>query len=423
LMVIIVQRRTNREPSYLGELKALAEAAGYTVISSFEQVREPDPKYQIGAGKAEELARLVKENKAEKIIFDNIMRTAQAYNLAKLVGVEVIDRFQLILEIFSKRASTKEALLQIQLAKLKYELPKSREKVKLARHGEQPGFFGLGKYEVDVYYDAIRRQMFHIKEELKDIRKKRAVQRSRRLASGFALVALAGYTNSGKTTLFNLLTEENKTVSPNLFTTLTTTTRATDFEDKKALLIDTVGFIDRLPIQLIEAFQSTLEETIFSDEIIMVIDASDPVQVIRTKLEACLRTIKDIGASKIPVIMAFNKIDRITVEDYAEKKQILDKIAPNTVFISALKGTNVEELRTEVAKHLEVYSKLSVTLPIGDDSLALLSWLHDKTYVVSEVYSDKLVHVILEHPSRLVDAIIGRVEKTKGNIEDVVEGN
>ena len=419
MRVTIVQRRTNREPSYLEELKALAEAAGYTVISSFEQVREPDPKYQIGAGKAEELARLVKENKVEKVIFDNIIRPAQAYNLAKLLKVEVIDRFQVILEIFSKRASTKEALLQIQLAKLRYEIPKSRQKVKLARHGEQPGFFGLGKYEVDVYYDAIRRQMFHIKEELKEIRKKRTVQRSRRLASGFALVALAGYTNSGKTTLFNLLTEENKTVSPNLFTTLTTTTRATDFEKKKALLIDTVGFIDRLPIQLVEAFQSTLEETIFSDAIILVIDASDPVQTIRTKLDACLRTIKEIEASKIHVVMAFNKIDLIAVEEYLEKKQILQEIAPNSVFISALKGTNVDELKTETSKLLEVYSKLSVDLPIGDDSLALLSWLHDKVHVTDEVYSDKLVHVILECPSRLLDVIRGQVEKMRGKIESV----
>ena len=398
-------------------MKSLAEAAGYSVVSFFEQVREPDPRYQIGAGKAEELARLVKESKVEKVIFDNIIRPVQAYNLAKLVGVEVIDRFQLILEIFSKRASTREALLQIHLAQLRYELPKAKEKVKLAKQSEQPGFYGLGKYEVDVYYDAIRRQMLHIRNELKDIRKKRTVQRSRRLASGFSLIALAGYTNAGKTTLFNLLTNENKTVSPNLFTTLTTTTRAADFEDKKALLIDTVGFIDRLPIQLIEAFQSTLEETIFSDAIILVIDASDPLPTIKTKLEACLRTIRDIGASGIPAVTAFNKIDLIPSAEVSKKEQGVEKIAPKPIFISALKNTNIDKLKVETAKYLEVYSKISITLPINDESLALLSWLHDKTLVTGETYSDKFVKVTLESPPRLVDAIRGKAEKIEGKIE------
>jgi len=152
-------------------LNNLAEAAGYTVVGSIEQVREADNSYQIGRGKVKELVSLVKESLAEKIIFDNNLKPIQAYNIAKITGVETIDRFQLILEIFVKRASTKEAQMQVQLARLRYQLPRTKESVRLARMGEQPGFLGLGRYEVDVYVEAIRRQIAHTRKELRDIPK------------------------------------------------------------------------------------------------------------------------------------------------------------------------------------------------------------------------------------------------------------
>ena len=161
----------------LNELQSLAESAGYTVVDSIEQVRKPNPRYQIGSGKAEGLAELVANKKIEKTIFDNELRPIQVYNLAKITGVEVVDRFQLILEIFAQRASTSEARLQIKLAKLRYELPRAREKVRLARMSEQPGFMGLGKYEVDIYYETIRRQIYSIRDKLKRIRKKRQLHR------------------------------------------------------------------------------------------------------------------------------------------------------------------------------------------------------------------------------------------------------
>ncbi|OGD46379.1 GTPase HflX [Candidatus Bathyarchaeota archaeon RBG_16_48_13] len=417
---MIVQRRTREESKNLEELKSLAEAAGYSVVGSMEQVREPGSKYQIGVGKAQELARLVKERACDKIIFDNTMKPLQEYNLAKLTGREVIDRFLLILEIFSRRASTKEALLQIQLAKLQYQLARARENVNLAKHGEQPGFYGLGKYEVDVYYDAIKRQMSHIKEELKDIRGKRSVQRSRRLASGFSLVAFAGYTNAGKTTLFNLMAGENKAVGSKLFTTLTTTIRSADLQNKKVLLIDTVGFIDRLPVQLVEAFQSTLEETIFSDAVILVVDGSELLETIKMKLETCLRTIRNIGAQGIPIITTFNKMDLVSTEELVRKERALEQLTPSPIFISALKQTNIEALRIEVARRLEVYSKLFLKLPIGDKSLGLVSWLHEKTYVKSISYSGKFVEIDLEAPFRLVEVIRGKCEKAAGNMRTLI---
>ena len=151
----MVQRRLPSERSSLGELKSLAKAAGYTVSGSLEQVRKLDSRYQIGRGKTRELADLVKETGAERIIFDNDLTPFQAYNLAKVTGLVVIDRFQLILEIFSRRASTNEAELQIKLASLRYELSRAKERVKLARMEEQPGFMGLGKYEVDLYFETV----------------------------------------------------------------------------------------------------------------------------------------------------------------------------------------------------------------------------------------------------------------------------
>jgi GTP-binding protein HflX len=183
-------------------LKNLAEAADYNVVGHIEQLRRPDAGFQIGKGKADELAELVDEVNAERVIFDNELKPIQSYNLAKVVGVEIIDRFQLILEIFSKRASTNEAHLQIRLARLRHQLPRAREMVRLARMGERPGYLGLGTFEVDVYNEEIKRQIHSIRQELKKIRAQRGLHRVRRTELGFPLISLAGYTSAGKTSGF-----------------------------------------------------------------------------------------------------------------------------------------------------------------------------------------------------------------------------
>ena len=208
---VIVNHRDRYDRSSMEELRSLAEAAGYEIVGELEQVRRhPHPRYSIGSGKSRELAEMASKSDAERIIFGTELKVVQVYNLAKLTGVEVIDRFQLILEIFVRRASRREAKLQIELARLRYELAHAREKVRLARIGEQPGFLGLGKYEVDVYHEAVRRQVHTIQEKLKRVRKTRELHRHRRRKLGFSSVSLAGYTNSGKSTLFNTLTQENE---------------------------------------------------------------------------------------------------------------------------------------------------------------------------------------------------------------------
>ena len=396
------------------ELQSLAESAGYNVAARFEQVREPDPRYQIGSGKVNELKEVVTKTDARRIIFDNELKPVQNYNLAKETGIEVIDRFQLILEIFSKRASTGEAQLQIQLAQLKYELAHAKERVKLAKIEEQPGFGGLGAYEVDVYYEAVKRQIHIIQDKLKKIRRKRTLHRTRREELGFTSISLAGYTSAGKSSLFNALAEENVTVGAGLFTTLSTTTRAIDLFGKRALLTDTVGFIDRLPIPLIEAFRSTLEETIFSDLILLVLDVSESEKEIKRKLSASLDTIEKIGASGVPIVTALNKIDLLSKEETKAKTDWLKDKAPNLMSVSALHKTNLNALKIELSRFLKSYVQTSFIVPINNYSLSLLSWVFANADVKKVDYEGDKATVVFEAVPEFAEQVKERVEKLNG---------
>ena len=412
-----MQRRLNREPSSLPELKRLAESASYTVVAEMEQTRRPDARYQIGQGKVEELANLVKETGAERVIFDNSLRPLQSYNLAKATHVENIDRFQLILEIFTKRATTTEANLQIQLATLKNELKHAKEKVRLSKRGEQPGFMGIGVYEAEVYVEAIKRQVHTIQMKLRKIRGKRVLQRDRRIELGFRSISLAGYTNAGKSSLFNALAEEMAQVDNALFTTLSTTTRLIEFSKRKFLLTDTVGFIDRLPLTLIEAFHSTLEETIYSDLIILILDISEPLDVIENKIRTCLETIERIGASGVPMITALNKIDCLTEAESKEKLEALEEKTKSPILISALKRNNLDALRSEILKKLEGYLRASFTVPLSGETMQLMSWVYGKADVKKVDYKENVVEVSLEADPEFAEKVKKRVQELHGKIE------
>jgi GTP-binding protein HflX len=384
------------------------------VVGSLEQVRKRDSRYQIGRGKARELADLVKETGAEKIIFDNDLTPYQAYNLAKETGVMAIDRFQLILEIFSRRASTYEAELQIQLATLRYELSRAKERVKLARMEEQPGFMGLGKYEVDIYFEAVKRQISSVKEKLEKKHEERQLHRTRRDELGFSSISLAGYTNAGKSSLFNVLTEETVPVDDALFTTLSTTTRAVQFSKRKVLLTDTVGFIDRLPLKLVKAFHSTLEETTLSDVIILVVDVSEPEEEIERKLSCSLDTIQQIGATGIPVVTALNKIDLLDEDELQRKTECLKEHAPNPVQISALHGTNIASLKQQIVGYLESFVEVSFSVKISDDSMSLVSELFERAHVQNIEYEGEVVKGVFRAIPWFADRVKGRVEKLGG---------
>ena len=396
----------------------MAESAGYTVVGRLEQVREPDARYQIGSGKVEELAELVKKTGAERIIFDNLLKPVQSYNIAKATNVEANDRFRLILEIFTRRATTTEAHLQIDLAKLQYDLTQAKERVRLARKGEQPGFMGLGAYEVDVYYESVKREVHAIRRKLKRIRGKRILHRQRRAELGFAPISLAGYTKAGKSSLFNTLAKETVPVDTALFTTLSTTTRLVTFSKKKFLLTDTVGFIDRLPLTLIEAFHSTLEETIYSDLILLIIDASEKLDVMEKKLSTCLETIERIGAAGIPTITVFNKIDLIDEADIEQKIGHFKDKATTIVPISALHATNIEQLKQEILNELKNFVRASFTIPLTKEIMQFMAWLFSNADVRTTDYTANSVHVVFEAAPSFAEKVRNRVEKEfNGTIE------
>lgn len=402
-------------------MRKLAESAGYTVAGEMEQIREADPRYQIGRGKVEELAQLVKEANAEKVVFDNPLKPLQAYNLAKATGVEAIDRFQLILEIFAKRATTTEAQMQIQLAKLRYDLTQAKERIRLSMKGEQPGFMGLGAYEVDIYYESVKKEVHATRRKLRKIRGKRVLHRERRAELGFSTISLAGYTQAGKSSLFNALTTEDVPIDSTLFTTLSTTTRLVEFSKKKFLLTDTVGFIDRLPLTLIEAFHSTLEETIYANLILLVVDASEPESIMEKKLVVCFETIDRIGASGIPIITVFNKIDLLSEAELKQKLGDLREKALNAVPISALCGTNFDRLKNEVLRILKNYVRASFSVPMTEQVMPFISWLFKSTDVRKVEYTGDSVNMVFEASPELAEKVRNRVEAFKGRFEKHLE--
>ncbi len=395
----------------------MAQAAGYIVVGTMEQTRPPDSRYQIGAGKVEELARMVSETGAGKVIFDNQLRTIQTYNLAKATKVEVIDRFALILELFNKRATTTEAQLQIQLAMVRNELKHAREKVRLSKGSEQPGFMGLGAYEADVYRDAIKRQVQTILKKIERVREKRVLQRERRTELGFLTISLAGYTNAGKSSLFNSLTQDTVEVDNALFTTLSTTTRMVEFSNHKFLITDTVGFIDRLPIALIEAFHSTLEETIFSDLIILLVDLNEPLETIEKKNNVCLETIERLEACGIPIITALNKIDKLTPEERQQKLEALKDKVKNPILLSAKCETNFDELKKQILRVLENYMQAQFVVPLTPQTMPFISWVHQKTHIQKENFTNNSVEVDFEANPSITEQVKKKVENLNGKFQ------
>jgi GTPase len=324
------------------EAVALAEAGGYEPTVRLSQRYLDRARYGIGVGKAEEASTIVREEGIDIILFDGRLNASQTYNLAKLCKVEVKDREKLILEIFAKRASTAEAKLQVELAELQYELPRARDNVRRAKSGEQPGFFGLGKYEVDVYVRMMKKRMGTLKQKVEEVKGRRELLMNRRAKTGFPTVALTGYTGAGKTTLFNRLTGESKEVDAGVFTTLSPTTRKIDVGGRSVLLSDTVGFISRLPPFLVEAFKSTLEEVSYATVVILLVDASQPPEKMATSHLSCIRTLGDLEVPEAKMLTVMNKVDLVGEESLGEKLRKLG--VRDAVAVSAKTGSGVDQL-------------------------------------------------------------------------------
>jgi GTP-binding protein HflX len=278
---------------------------------------------------------------------------------------------------------------------------------------------GLGAYEADVYRDAIKRQVQTILKKLEHVREKRIIQRERRTELGFLTISFAGYTNAGKSSLFNALTEDTVKVDNALFTTLSTTTRMVEFSNRKFLITDTVGFIDRLPLALIEAFHSTLEETIFSDLIIVLIDLNEPIETIEKKNNVCLDTIERLGACGIPTITALNKIDKLTPEEQQKKLEALKDKVRNPILLSAKCQTNLDELRKQILRLLENYQQAQFSVPLTGKAMPFLSWVHEKTHIEKENYTNNSVDVVFEAAPSIAEQVRRKVEILNGKFQTI----
>ncbi len=363
MKVVLAERRLPQEPSRLQELVALSETLGHEVVGTLKQVKKPNPAYYIGKGKAEELAELVKSEGAERVIFGNALKPSQAFKLETLTGVEIIDRLQLILEIFAMRAGTPEAKLQVEYARLSYELPWVRERVRRAKLADHPGFLrGPGEYEASEHYDTLKRRMVRLRRKLASVAESRTQRRKRRRKRGFNLVALAGYTNAGKSTLLNALTSAEVAVDDMLFTTLSPRTRAINGSLRKVLLTDTVGFIDGLPPWLVEAFKATLEEIFLADVVLLLVDVSEPLPELLRKLHASREVLE---AHPVEVVTVLNKVDLVSAEELERRVEALRTIAPGLIRISARAGTNLDRLlgliRSRLRKPLDESAKLTAS--------------------------------------------------------------
>ncbi len=409
-MRAIVAKRVDSGIPDTSEITELAEAAGYSVVGEVTQSRKADPALQLGEGKANELAETAAMADASTVIFDNRLGPYQTYNLGQLLpeGVEVIDRFTLILEIFGQRAQTRKAQLQVELAELRYELPRVEAKSSLAKRDEHPGFMGLGEYDESRERD-IKAQISRIKDELEQIEQTEQHRRERRRDSGFDLVALAGYTNAGKSTLLRRLSsdlevDENEDLHPDLdstaesqdrlFTTLGTTTRRADIDPRDVLVTDTVGFISDLPHWLVESFKSTLDSVYRADLVLLVVDVSEPIDEIHEKLVTCHDTLYE--RNEAPIVTVLNKIDAVDDEELAEKKRALSALAPNPVAVSARDGTNVDELLERIDDELPEWERERLVLPMTDDTMSVVSWIHDNANVEDVTYAETDVLVSFE---------------------------
>lgn len=331
------------------EIQELAKAAGYTVEAVVTQKQVVKSEYGVGVGKAAELFELVSDNGSDTLIIDESLTSSQANNLAKVTHVEVVDRERLILNIFALRAETTEAKLQVQLAELRYEMPRARDAVRYSVKGERAGFSGMGESAVDVKFRALKHRMVTIREKLAKARSNRTVQRKERMKLDVPFVSFAGYTSSGKTTLFNRLASESKLESPNLFTTLTTTTRAIALPGSKSkvMLSDTVGFISRLPTYLVESFKSTLEELTYADLILLVVDVSESPESVRIKLGSCKQTLGELGVDPKRVLLVLNKMDLVSEEMTAIESDGLFR-GFSSVKTSATRGDGMRQLRNRI---------------------------------------------------------------------------
>lgn len=369
----------------LEELKQLADTAGATVIKKFIQKRpKPDPAFFIGRGKVQELALYAQQENIDLCIFDDELSPAQQRNIESVMGIRILDRTALILDIFAQRARTNEGKLQVELAQLQYTLPRIMGKgLMLSRLGGGIGTRGPGETKLEVDRRRIRDRIAFIKDQIEKVKAVRSLHRSKRKKNNVFEVSLVGYTNAGKSTLLNTLTNSDIYAKDQLFATLDPTTRQLTLPNKQEIIItDTVGFIQRLPHQLIAAFRSTLEVVTEADLLVHVIDVSH--ELYKEQAAAVHEVLKEIGAETKPVITVYNKIDKLPPDSKLTDRLALEE---DTVCISAAKKLNLETLQQMIESHLKSKA-VEVTLCIPYAETAKAAQLHETANVLEQEYTE-----------------------------------
>ena len=382
----------------LDELRSLAVSAGAEIVGEFLQHRDrPDPATLIGSGKLEEIAGATASVSADLLLFDHDLTASQQRNIEKLVNTRVIDRTQLILDIFAKHARTREGQLQVELAQLEYMLPRLGGRgIEMSQLGGGIGTRGPGEKQLETDRRKIHRRIRHVKEQIENVRRVRAQQRARREAVPVATVALVGYTNAGKSTLFNALTRAAVLESPRMFATLDPTIRSVTLPSRrKVLLSDTVGFIRNLPHTLVSAFRATLEEVQRASLVLQVSDASSPLS---EEQDAQVdKVLKELEADSKPRLRVMNKIDLLPPK---QRESLLDDAT--RVHVSAAKGSGMTTLLDRIDDMLSEDPLSRVHLRVPQKEGKMLALLEARSRIYSRKYSDGSVEMEVEAPESVV---------------------